>query len=475
MGLPTRRTVPTCSVLAAIAALASCATRTEQPGAPPVIPPPRAQAPAADPAPVPAPPLARAPGEGFLRTLAGTLPLKQEVSPAPIATYPANRVWRSSGTAGRALLEAWEVADGATSRIGALVFDPASGSIHTLSVETGTRKDTHPAAAGTTAGMALLIWASQGSEGDGQLVGQVIGSGGTVGPRWSYRRGSGQVVGTALAGGKDSYVALWADRRSGAGLTGSGGTGPAAQTVLSAQRLAISGEAIGNPTLVSAYQGQPSQPALAWSGETYLAVWTDTRSATPRILGRILTAAGQAGSPELLVAEAAGAEKPAVAWDGQRFLVTWADGRAGQPGTRDYFVQVVTRTGGLEGANVPVSAYRMSEPAGPARALAAGDMVAVFGGRAMDNGDSAVLAPSSVFATLLAPGASPSAPFALRPLDGARLLDAQPWGKGMVVLAEREAGGVATLDWQYLALPRAGYSGHSGYFGAGNQRNGLQR
>ncbi len=475
MGLGIRRSAVAGPLLAALGTLASCAAPPpETPIPPPMQAPivPQAPAPVVEPAPVPAPVTAAPPSAAFLRTLAGTLPLRQENAPATVASYKSGRQWSSSGTAGRGLLEAWEESDGATRRIAALIFDPASGSIQSVPVETGGRKDSHPAVAGTRSGLAMLVWSSQGSGSDSLLVGQVVSAGGTTGPRWSYRRGTGQVVGTALAGGTDSYIAIWADHRNSGGLTGSAVALTGGQTFLMAQRIALSGDPLGNSTLVSGYQAQPSQPAIAWSGENYLAVWTDARGAASRVFARVLSATGQGTSAEILVAEGAGVDKPAVVWDGQRYMVSWADGRAGQAGARDYFVQAVTRTGGLEGANVPVSAYRMAGATGPSRVVTSGQQVAVFTGQAIDNADSTIVAPASVYASVLTPGATPSTPFSLRAIDGVRLIDAQPWGSGMVVLAEKDSAGTATLDWQYFALAPAG---SPGYFGGVNQRNGLQR
>lgn len=466
MASPARKTWRQSALLglAAVNTLAGCAAEN-QPATP--APPPQA-APPANPPIAPPPPAAPTPGAvttpslRFLQGLAGTMLLKEDRPPVPIAAY-ASRLYRSSAVAGRGILEAWEEPTGDSgSRVMAMLFDPASGSAQTVPVESAGRRDYWPAVAGTPQGHALMVWASQSNDGSETLVvGQALGVGGMAGPRWSYRRGAGQVLGTAAAPGKDSYLALWIDRRTGGGLGPASAASGLGQAMLMSQRISLAGEAVGSATMVAGPQGQPSSPALSWSGDNYLAVWVDTRNSGSRLFGRILDNTGQGVSTEILIAEAPGIENPAVSWDGQRYQVTWSDGRAGLAGGRDYFVQTVGKTGTLENANVLLSTYRMTGPAPRSRVVPSGSgAIAVYSGRAVDPENASAAAPSTIFASLLVPGATPSAPFALRGIEGINLVDAQSWGNGMVLLSEREGAGQSSLEWSF-------YTGQAGGAGLG--------
>lgn len=408
----------------------------------------------------------------FLQALPGTMLLKEDRAPVPIGSYGA-RQYRSSSLAGRGILEAWEETAGdGGSRVVAMLLDPASGSAQTVPVESPGRRDSMPAVAGTSQGHALMVWASRSNDGSETLVvGQTLAVGGGSGPRWSYRRGAGEVLGTAAAPGKDSYVALWIDRRAGGGLGSSSAAGALSQAMLMSQRISMAGEAVGTAQMVGGTQGVPSQPALAWSGDNYLAVWVDTRESGSRLFARVLDNSGQGLSSEILITDSPHVENPSVAWDGQRYQVTWADGRAGLAGGRDYFVQAIGKAGSLDNSNVVVSQYHMVGPAPRSRVVPSGTgAIAVFSGQAVDPDNARAAAPSTIFASLLVPGATPSAPFAIRGIEGVRLVDAQPWGNGMVVLSEREGPGHLSLEWSYYTAPAGNPRfGGAGGFGSFNR------
>ncbi len=441
------------AALVAMALLASslgCTSKAPAPAAPVPGSPPEASAPGTTPDAAPAQAGLHMASQAFMQSLLGTLPLAQVKSPKALDDFSQARTWTSSSSNGSMLLEAWTSPTASGSQVDALEFDPTTANYHVLGLDPGGSVDESPAIAGGPNGSAMVLWTRQiSSSNNAAVVGQVFDSSGEGGARWSYSQGNGRPIGdTALAGGPNGFVALWTQAQSDG-------------RVLLAQPLDASGGQVGNPTLVSNVQGDPSQPDIVAGSNGFLAVWADRASGSARIYGTLLTASGQSQASPFPISDGSPAvSTPRVMWDGSQYWVSWYDARAGVPGAYDAFVQTVSSGGGLVGSNVRVSDHRMKPSSVAPRVVPQGSSYLVlFAGQDLDDQDPTALAPSAVYGSVLTAGATPSVPFAITPIDSSSLVDAQPSTSNMVLLSQDATGsGQTELDWSEYSLPGASYT-----------------
>lgn len=75
-----------------------------------------------------------------------------------------------------------------------------------------------------------------------------------------------------------------------------------------------------------------ARPAMAWGGNSHLAVWDTPRNGGQDIYGTRVAADGRVLDPDGIAIGAGAGDQftPRVAWNGQVFLVVWKDSRAGE-------------------------------------------------------------------------------------------------------------------------------------------------
>lgn len=90
------------------------------------------------------------------------------------------------------------------------------------------------------------------------------------------------------------------------------------------------GQADGGEFAISADPGYPTSPALAFDGENYLVVWSQSAWLTQPhgvVAARVTPAGAVLDAGGIPLCTSASGGRPAVAWDGARYLVVWSDSR----------------------------------------------------------------------------------------------------------------------------------------------------
>lgn len=154
----------------------------------------------------------------------------------------------------------------------------------------------------------------------------------------------GQTVPVLAAGPTSSWLAVWADERTG---------GPLATT---AARITAAGavqDASG--IVVNTSRNAQRDPAYASGGDFQLAVWSDSRSYGSDTRAVRYNAAGDKLDTEgvAVAANTAHEATPAASYDGTQFLVVWDDGRNQN---HDIFAGRFSTAGAaLDGAGIPIT------------------------------------------------------------------------------------------------------------------------
>jgi hypothetical protein len=204
----------------------------------------------------------------------------------------------------------------------------------------------------------LVVWSddSSGSYADiyGTRVtpdGVVLDSTGVAISTAEYSQGE-----PVLAFDGENILAVWGDSRNYDYTDIYGARVTPASVVLDSLGIAIS---------TAAYSQY--EPALAFDGANFLAVWEDYRSGSYEIYGARLTPSGAVlDSVGIAISTVANTpQHTAVAFDGADFLVVW-DERRGYPRERDIYGTRVTPTGVVldpDGIAISAAGYSQFEPA----------------------------------------------------------------------------------------------------------------
>jgi hypothetical protein len=153
-----------------------------------------------------------------------------------------------------------------------------------------------------------------------------------------------------------NYLVVWEDHRDGVDVYGARVT--PAGIVLDRTGLAISTAA-----------GAQQSPVVAFDGTNYLVVWHDTRNGSLDDIyaARVTPAGAVLDRNGIAISRATGIQyAPAVAFSGSTYLVVWTDGRRGGDQT-DIFAARITTTGAvLDTAGIPVyvGPYLQHKPGG---------------------------------------------------------------------------------------------------------------
>lgn len=207
-------------------------------------------------------------------------------------------------------------------------------------------------------GEFLIVWEAQRDPQDRRedIVGRRVTAAGT--PlgfvfRISGRQATSSERDAAVAWNGSEYLVLWADGRRAA----AGGFG-----AVYARRVSAGGEVIGRDFPITGRQATSyqRQPAVAWNGSEYLAVWQDGRNVAdrgPDLYGKRLSAEGaplvgdrRLSGPRAIYKEA----EPAVSWAGTGFLVVWEDRRDYPTRHYDIYGRRVAPDGSPSGADFRV-------------------------------------------------------------------------------------------------------------------------
>jgi phosphoribosylformylglycinamidine (FGAM) synthase PurS component len=209
----------------------------------------------------------------------------------------------------------WDIYGARVSKGGSVV-DPSG-----IAISTDATNQLRPAVAfdGTN---YLAVWQDYRSGSDYDIYGARVSKAGSV------VDATGIAISTAVdyqyvpavAFGGANYLAVWQDGRSGSGYDIYGARVSVGGTVVDASGIAIS----------TAAKDQ-CDPAIAFDGTDYLAVWRDIRSASSYdIYGARVSAAGSVLDPSgIAISTAVGSQEyPAIAFDGTNCLVVWQDYRS---------------------------------------------------------------------------------------------------------------------------------------------------
>ena len=94
------------------------------------------------------------------------------------------------------------------------------------------------------------------------------------------------------------------------------------------QRLDPGGQRLGLPFPISTHRGH--RPRAAWSGSSWMVVWTDARTGSSDIRGITVTATGASCLRPFVVEQARpNSASSSIGFDGTNFVVAWADRRTG--------------------------------------------------------------------------------------------------------------------------------------------------
>jgi MYXO-CTERM domain-containing protein len=156
----------------------------------------------------------------------------------------------------------------------------------------------------------------------------------------------------AIAWGGSTYFVAWEDGRAGSGTDLYGARVSAAGTVVDPNGIAISLAA-----------NEQLTPAVASDGTNFFVVWRDTRlnASVGDIYGARVSAAGAVQDSAGMVVSAAQNDQsqPALAWDGTDYLAVWADLRGA---TADIYGARVALTGTvLDATGIALSTAASSE------------------------------------------------------------------------------------------------------------------
>jgi large repetitive protein len=172
----------------------------------------------------------------------------------------------------------------------------------------------------------------------------------------------------ALAFDGTNYLAVWDE----IGRDGEGDS-----DIVAAALSKTSGALDGTGLVVVERSGEQTEPAVAWNGHVFLAVWqTRQPGEDTNVEGALIWPDGAVGEPFSISVAGKDQVSPVVASDGSQFLVAWTDGRSGV--YSQIFGTLVSGTGAVTTpTGVPLSSGPQSEW-NPALAWAGGHYLLVW-------------------------------------------------------------------------------------------------
>jgi uncharacterized protein YjdB len=196
---------------------------------------------------------------------------------------------------------------------------------------------------------ALVVWSDRGA-GNFDILGAVLGAGGTVTvPPFVICNAPGDQSRPSVTydAADAQYLVAWVDARGGSTRDIYAARVTAAGSVLDANGVGV------------ATGGTRFSPRLATSGGTVLAVYEDRRNGNSDIYATRLTAGASLGVVDAsgfpITTDASDQVQPVVAVATAGFVVVWSDARSAATSGNDIYAQIVG-SGGLVGGNFVVSA-----------------------------------------------------------------------------------------------------------------------
>lgn len=240
-----------------------------------------------------------------------------------VSTAPGEQSSPALVAAGSTVLIAW---NHEASEVRGARLQSSNGSLadsSPLALATASGSLTHAPALASNGTDYVVAWADTSAGNYDVRARRVRGSDGTAidASPVLVSRGANAQYGPAIATDGNSFLAVWSDTRAGN-----------ARDLIGA-RFSATGELLdpAGITICSA-QGDQFAPAVAHNGSSYLVVWTDARDASGLdIYGTTVSSTGQVANPNgVALSNAANDQSfPAVASDGTRALVVWNDYRNG--------------------------------------------------------------------------------------------------------------------------------------------------
>jgi len=202
-----------------------------------------------------------------------------------------------------------------------------------------------PPGAGFDGTNFALIWLDDATAPANQVYGQRISpSGSVVGSAFRIGPSSGGQELSGGAVGDTNYLIVWRCDEDAGVCTG-----------LRGQLVSFAGERLGPVVTISDAGGDT---AVAFDGTNYLVVWRGSGAAAYAVFGRFVSQTGQlVGSAFVINDSAALSFNPvAVEFDGTNYLVVWPDLMGTEDSHEwDLFGQLVTPSGNLSGAVIPIT------------------------------------------------------------------------------------------------------------------------
>lgn len=197
----------------------------------------------------------------------------------------------------------------------------------------------------------LVVWVD-GRTGNSDVYGTLITGAGAVNGIHHDIVLSGSAANTqstpavAWSPGFGRYLIVWEDNRTAPG-----------KYELYRHSIMPDGTLLGGPTLlVSGPTGNAFSPDLVATGGDFGLAWQDSRDGNTEIyFARLLFDGARTGSEVRVTNDPGSAYFPRILWTGGEFHVYWNDNRTGGAPSCDLFVQRVSPSGALSGANTQVT------------------------------------------------------------------------------------------------------------------------
>ncbi len=275
------------------------------------------------------------------------------LDPAGIAVSTAARAQVEPAVAfdGSNALVAWEQGITGSRTIGAVRVGADGRILDDAGIPLaapGYRTETDPAVAWNGSSY-LVVWEADGIEEDADIwAARVSAGGGLVGSLFPVTSVAGNERDPAVAWTGSSFLVAWEDDRNGVDVD------------VFASRVSSTGTVADGPggRAVATAAGDQDAPDVGADGANGIVVWEDGRTGDGSgdiRAARVTASTGTVGTSFVVSGADHRQDTPAVAWNGARYLVAWRDGRGGSI-TSNVFAARVTAAGAVQDTNgIPVS------------------------------------------------------------------------------------------------------------------------